>query len=40
MSERGDGLRLALETGGVGVAGKQLQGDAAAELDIVGGPDL
>src|SRR5256885_14422095 len=40
VAERGHGLRLALEARRVGVSGEQLQGDAPAELDVVGSPDL
>ena len=40
VSERGHRLSLAFEACRVGVAGEQLQGDAAAELDIVSSPDL
>jgi hypothetical protein len=40
MRQRGDGLRLALEAGRVGVAAQELDRDLAAELHVVREPDL
>ena len=40
MGERRDRARLAFEPGGVRVRGEQLDRDVAAELEILGAPDL
>jgi hypothetical protein len=40
VGEPGHGVRLTLEARRVSVPGEQFQGDAPAELDVVGSPDL